>query len=709
MHVTLLTRTSRLFRSLTMWLLVLLIGTFMLAACQSPEGNEAAQNEPTDVPADAVETEETEETPDESVDATPAPEEEEEAATPVEGDEPVQITGTFQYTNDIIVDYYVEHAVALIDMTGFVERDQEWEIPVESQVLGYLDITEEEQLGEYQLLLPARPVGTFVDVDNDGETDTGVQVYVISYWPNLSGGPFSVGDDPSEGWPAYLASTTNDTENQDEVTGGKLVIWSPDDQQEFPTGFGDDQLLFTEDDPVGPVPAGYSVINLDEEPFAIERDAAPELTLYEPTDVAIKDFSESSYTEAFDQMFEIVRREYAFNGIEGKEPDWDPLYEELAPRVAEAEADEDATAFYLALRDFAFAFQDGHVGLSGGELSAEIFQTEAGGGYGFSVRQLDDERVIVTFVTEDGPADQAGIEVGSEVTEFNGQPVTAAIAEIQPLAGPFSTDFALEYQQQRYLTRAPLDTEATVTFTNPEGTSQTETLTAVAENQSFSVTSLFRGADPTALPVEFEILPSRIGYVTVNSNYDDLNLIVRLFERALSTFEQTQVFGVIIDMRQNSGGASLDLAGFLTDEPIPLGQREYYSEATGDFEPDGPPREVVPKENQYRFDRIVLLVDQACFSACEFESYGFSQVPDIEVIGQYPSAGVMAEVARGQFRLPENMSFQVPTGRVVLPDGSIFLEGVGVEPTQRIPITQETALLDSATVIQIAEDAILGE
>ncbi|NOK64134.1 MAG: peptidase S41 [Chloroflexi bacterium AL-W] len=703
MHVTLLNRTSRWFHFFTVWLVVLLLGTLVLAACQSPDAEEAAQNTPTDVPS------ETEETPDESTDATPAPEEAEEVATMVEGDQPVQITGTFEYTNDIIVDYYVEHAVALIDMNGFVERDQEWEIPVESQVLGYLDITEEEQVGEYQLLLPARPVGTFVDVDNDDEDDTGVQVYVVSYWPNLTGGPFSVGDDLSEGWPAYLASTTNDTENQDEVTGGKLVIWAADDQQEFPTGFGEDELLFTEDDPVGPVPAGYSVIDLDQEPFAVEREAAPSLTLYEPTDVAIKDFSANSYSEAFDQMFEIVRREYAFNGIEGKEPDWEPLYEELAPRVADAEENEDPTAFYLALRDFAFAFQDGHVGLNGGEIGGEIFQAEAGGGYGFAVRQLDDDRVIVTFVTEEGPAAQVGMEVGAEVTEFNGQPVTEAIAEIQPLAGPFSTDFAREYQQQRYLTRAALDMEAAFTFTNPDGARQTETLTAVPENESFSVTSLFRGADPTALPVEFEILPSGIGYVKINSNYDDLNLIVRLFERALSTFEQVQVLGVIIDMRQNSGGASLDLAGFLTDEPIPLGQREYYSEATGAFEPDGPPREVVPKENQYRFDNIVLLVDQACFSACEFESYGFSQVPDIEIIGQYPSAGVMAEVARGQFRLPENMSFQVPTGRVVLPDGSIFLEGVGVEPTQRIPITEETALLDAATVVQIAEEAILAE
>lgn len=44
-------------------------------------------------------------------------------------------------------------------------------------------------------------------------------------------------------------------------------------------------------------------------------------------------------------------------------------------------------------------------------------------------------------------------------------------------------------------------------------------------------------------------------------------------------------------------------------------------------------------------------------------------------IGYFPTGGVEAEVARGQFLLPEGMSFQAPTGRFTLPDGSIFLEG----------------------------------
>ncbi len=173
----------------------------------------------------------------------------------------------------------------------------------------------------------------------------------------------------------------------------------------------------------------------------------------------------------------------------------------------------------------------------------------------------------------------------------------------------------------------------------------------------------------------------------------------------MKTFQDNQIPAIIIDMRQNSGGANLGLAGFLTDQEIPLGQLEYYSEKTGKFEPEGPREKVTPNQTQYHFNKMILLVDQACASACELEAYGFSQVPGMIVMGTYPTAGVEAEVARGQFVLPEGMTLQVPTGRFTLPDGSLFLEGQGVQPTDRIPITEDLVLAKGDPVLTRALEA----
>ena len=622
----------------------------------------------------------------------------------------VLIKGAFEYSNDFVVEtYYVEHAVGLLDMTGFVLRDKEWEMPVEGQVLGYMDLDAEANRATFRLALPAVPEALFNDVDQDAKKEQGLQVFAVGYNPNLTGGVFSEGDDRSLGWPAYLASVKTDTENQDEIIGGKLVIWAANNQQDFPNGFGADGLLFTKDDPVMSVPSGYSVIDLDQKPFKIIRDQTAELTLYEPADVAVKDYSALSYTESFDKLYETVRKEYAFNGIAGKQPDWDAVYAELSPKVANAEEARDPYAFYLALRELMMKFNDGHVSFSGGAFDGQYNETNILGGWGFAVRELDDKRVVVVFVLPGSPAEQAGMKVGAELVKFNGEPVQTALAKVKPFE-PQSTDFGLRYEQTSFLTRGGIGQNVTVEFKNQGEASKTVQMTSIYEVDS--LLTVYRGGDvdPNVLPAEYQLFrAANVGYLKLNSNYDDLGLIIRVVDRAFKTFEEAGVPGIVIDMRHNYGGSPLGLAGFLYDQDIPLGQLEYYSDKTGKFEPEGPRDKVFPNVEQYRFEKMVLLVDQNCFSACEIESYGFSQVPGMVVMGQFPTAGVEAETARGKFLLPEGMEFNIPTGRFTMPDGSIFLEGKGVQPAIRIPVDEASVLSGEDVVLQRAIDYINGQ
>jgi len=452
-----------------------------------------------------------------------------------------------------------------------------------------------------------------------------------------------------------------------------------------------------------------------EPPTEISAPDAIPTAVQPPKAAAENDFSALSYTQAFDSMFEIARREYAFNGVAGKPPDWDALYANIRPRIQQAEAERDPQKYFLALRAFTLAFRDGNVNLGGGDIQVSLFQSAIAGGYGFAVRELDDGRVIVTYVAAGGPAAGAGIQPGAQVTGFGGQPISSALEAVSIWGAPPSIESFMRYQQSRYLLRVPLGTEAAVTFTNPGGESQTAALTAIQENESFAITSVFLNYNAQSLPVEYKVLPSGVGYIKISSTSDDREKIAALFESALKDFQAAQISSVIIDLRvvvnltPGSLLPPLGLAGFLTDQVIPLGQFQYFNATAGGFESEGELQTIRPKPSQYHFPKLALLIGPGCSNACELEAYAFSKAPGMSVVGQFPSAGVLSDVTGGQFLLPEGFSLQIPTGRFVLPDGGILLEGQGLPLTVRVPVDETTVLSAEDVVLNAAEAMVVGE
>ncbi len=248
------------------------------------------------------------------------------------------------------------------------------------------------------------------DVDNDGEEDPGVMTYAVAYWTNTFGDPYLERRDlHGGGWSTAFATTRIESSpsGKGEVTGGQYLVWAPDDQQGFPSGFGEDGLLFTEDDPIVRLPAGYTIVDMDTDPFTFDRSAIPQLELYEPETLVLDDFSDLSYPEAFDAMVDKMRKEYAFTEYKGV--DWDALVAEFRPRFEEAQESNDNLAYRRALRDFVWSIPDGHVG---GATVLEDFREAISGGLGISIRDVDDGRVIVNFLTPGGPAEEAGIQLG---------------------------------------------------------------------------------------------------------------------------------------------------------------------------------------------------------------------------------------------------------------------------------------------------------
>ncbi len=629
------------------------------------------------------------------------------APQPVErtSDEPYVITGSIPFTSPFFLDGIAEPYVLLEDESGFVTRDKEFVFPLASQAIGPVELVEDGLLN-YTLPLPARPLGTLVDVDNDGESDSGLMVFAVAYWSNTWGDPFLEARD-GRGWSNAYTSARTDPYRQDEIDGGTLVIWAPDEAQAFPTDFGPDGLLFTADDPTGPVPAGYSLVDLDVIPFRVYREPEPEIDLLEGV-VAVTDLSGEDYGTAFETLFDKASREYPFT--EDKGVDWQGLHDTFAPRFAAADSFPE---FYRALKDFTLAIPDGHIGVS---FDPDVFFTDFGGSFGMVLAELSDGRVIVQTViaeTTEGartPAAEVGIQPGAEILEWEGRPVGQALDAVEPFIGPHSTSHGKRLMQLVFLTRYPVETTVSVRYQNPGGSPEETELTTIVDYDSLFAAFPDFSYDAFALPVEAEVLDeSGLGYVRVTTFSEDYNLMARLWEFHMTQLIDAEVPALIIDVRNNgggNGGLATDFAGYFFDESLVLSQRLYYSETTGAFEAQGVPARLEPAP--FQFDGpVAVLVGPNCASACEGFAHAMSQGGRAIVIGHAPSAGMYGEVGRGQYSMPGDLSLQFPTGRPETPDGDLLIEGVGVVPDILVPVTYDSVMGTTDAVLQAAIQALL--
>jgi hypothetical protein len=410
-------------------LLILLLIALVAAACQ--------EQEPTPEPTEVVAVE-----PAATIRPTPTNEPEptntplpEPTATPEINDMDglllndeggvISITGVVTYTNPFFTLGVAAPVVILEDQAGFVDRNEGFLMPVASQTLGQITSDFFTSPFSYSLSLPIEPQGTLRDVDHDGQEEVGVQVYAVAYWTNTFGDPFLEERDLyGGGWSTAYASTevSDDAATDREIIGGKLLIYAPDDAQDFPIGFGEDGLLFTEDDPTTTLLPGYTVVNLDTDPFTFDRSREQQIDLIEPEGAALVDLSDLSYADAFDALVDKLKDEYAFTEYKGI--DWEALRAEFKPRFEAADQRSDSLIYRRTLRDFAWSIPDGHVS---GPFVVEDFQEAISGGLGFAMMETDDGRILVNFITPGSPAETAGMELGAEIIAIGGQPVADAV------------------------------------------------------------------------------------------------------------------------------------------------------------------------------------------------------------------------------------------------------------------------------------------
>jgi C-terminal processing protease CtpA/Prc len=623
---------------------------------------------------------------------------------------PVVLHGEVSYTNYFFTAGVAQPEIILEDQAGFVDRNRKFIMPVASQTIGQITSDFFTSPFTYSLALPIEPQGSLRDVDNDSSSDPGIMVFAVAYWTNTWGDAFLEERDlGGGGWSTAYASTitSEEHETEREIVGGKLLVYAPDDQQGFPSEFGADGLLFTDDDPIVRLPQGYTVVDLNVEPFLFDRSREPVIDLHEPTNSAMDDFSSMSYTDAFDAMVDKMSKEYAFTEYKGI--NWDALYNEFYPRFEEAERTGNSLTYMRALRDFIWRIPDTHV--SGGFV-VEDFWDLKGGALGFNIRETDDGHTYVTTMLDGSPADTAGIEIGAEIFSFDGTPISDVVSNTTAWFGPHSSPHTYRLDQLLFAVRFPTNTEVAVEYQNPgQSSRQTVKLRAVQETESLFAG--YAGGDLTGfeLPVEYEVLEGGIIHATIYGFLDDELLTIKLWERLMQTMNETGSPGLIIDMRLNSGGSGFladEMAAYFFDEELALGTTGYYDEKLDSFVFDEQDMSyyILPPEDLRYHGKVVLLISPDCVSACEFFSYDMTIEDRATLIGFYPTAGAGGSVEI--FRMPEDQDISFTIGRAVDAEGNIHIEGRGVPPDIDVPVTREALVGDRDVLLDTALDYLLG-
>jgi C-terminal processing protease CtpA/Prc len=264
----------------------------------------------------------------------------------------------------------------------------------------------------------------------------------------------------------------------------------------------------------------------------------------------------------------------------------------------------------------------------------------------------------------------------------------------------------------RWSTRFPLlrSLPVRVEFANPGQAAQTVFLPVEREFDSF----FYSPDEPSTgweLPVEYRILDDGIVYARITSFFDTQLLTIQLWERMIRQMNDEGVRGLIIDMRQNGGGSGFladQMAAYFFQEETVVGRRASYNKDLGAFFFDSrrDSRMYPPSDDlQYR-GRVVVLIGPDCASACERFAYNMTIGGRAELVGFYPTAGLGGGVE--DFRMPEGVTVRMTVVRSTDVDGNIHIEGTGVAPTLRVPVTREALFATTDVLLETARGVLTG-
>ena len=599
---------------------------------------------------------------------------------------PVVVTGEWSYTSAIVMAHFVEPVAVLTNISRYVAGDNSDWVPVTEQIVGRITSPKSASPVSFEVRVPIEMPGARVDVDNDGEADDGVQIYGLSVASNLTG----------DSYLQQFDQTSYDSFLRDPATGvfreGTFLIHAADDTQGFPSGFGEDGIYFTADDPVVGLPRGYTLVTLSRDGIVtFDRSRVARMDTREEAAVESPDFSDQDILESFTSLIDLLKVRYAYTELRGL--DWEEIRATYQPQVAAADAKNDFPAYYLVLTEMARSIRDSHVDVTSSDAAVKSvalndFADRFSASLGARGVELNDGRFLVTRVVPDSPAAKAGWQFGTEILSVDGEPISERIGRL-PLSRSVGTDEAARLAQVALALSFAEGAEATIEYRQPGGAGrQAVTLTAVGGLE-------YPSSESFGELITYRELDGGYWYVTW-SQFVEPAYVLAVWERLLGG-RFIGAPGVVIDLRGNRGGNvelfyTMASYFFSKDKPASHGWVDtyIYDDKTDDlvkaFKLTAPIH--APKPELLFNGAVVVLVDERTASAGEYFPQFLQYHGRAIVVGEHRSAGAGGYLER--VALPGNIQFAYTKGRTFFAGtDEVNLEGKGVALDVHVPITEE--------------------
>lgn len=597
-------------------------------------------------------------------------------------------------------DTFPEPVVALIDVSHAIAQQPRF-ADVEGQILGAFDTGMFPLPARYSINLPIRPAGASLDLDNNGMTDAGVQVFALIVANNFTGDSYLQQLDQS-GLSSYLTDLVTGA-----ITEGAFVVYAPDANQSFPSGYGADATWFTGDDPSAPIAQGYTVVRLSADgQMTADRATEPVVDTIERQEVASPDFSQQGILESYNSLIDVLKQRYAYTDL--RVLDWEQIRAQYRPEVQAADSANDTAAYFVTLKTLAHAIRDAHVAaIPGANVEAIVadataFGARIGGNVGADTIAVADPtdpaagpaaKTVVRLVGEETPTAAAGWVPGTEIVSIDGEPVAERYANL-PLIKSVGTEEGVRVQLAPLVLRFPISQTVVIGYRLPDSA---EVMTATMTAGDYAWDTPTPPATESPLPITYRQLGDT-AVLQWDNFADNMPVKIAVLEEALGRVQGRDNPGVILDMRGNTGGAAalyMTMASyfFAPDQPMPsmVFDWYYYDEAAGglvkEYAANYPLR--APKPELAYTGPLVVLVDQNCASACEYFSQHLQTLGRATIVGQYSTEGAGGPIDR--IKLPGGLMFQYTMGRTTFAGTEEpNLEAKGVIPDVRVPVTLET-------------------